>query len=203
MTNAKSLTIGAFLVSLAAGLSFLYLDRDVFWFSQGLSAGVREFFEAVTWFGRSDPYLVGSFLAFIGFRYFWKRKILANRFLFVFTAIAASGILVNIIKVIMGRARPILLRDEGYFGFEFFRLGYEYASFPSGHTVTVFALAAALQLFYPRGAVLFYLLALAVGISRIALGAHYVSDVLVGAFFGVLCTLLLKEYFRRRQISLA
>lgn len=186
------------MVILAAGLSFLFLDREVFRFTEGLPAGVKEFFEVVTWFGRSDPYLIGSFLAFLGFRYIWKRKITADRLIFVFTAIAASGILVNIAKIICGRARPILLRDDGYFGFEFFRLGYEYASFPSGHAVTVFALAAALQLFYPRGAAFFYLAALAVGISRIALGAHYVSDVLVGAFLGVLCTLALKEYFRRR-----
>ncbi len=195
MTGCKFRALGALFVILAAGLSFLFFDRDVFWFAEGLPAGVREFFEVVTWFGRSDPYLVGSFFAFIGCC-IWKRKILANRFIFVFTAIAASGILVNIIKIIFGRARPILLREGGHFGFEFFRLGYEYASFPSGHAATVFAVAATLQLFYPRYAAFYYLLALLVGVSRIVLGAHYVSDVLVGALFGVLCTFALKKYFQ-------
>ncbi|MDI6726576.1 MAG: phosphatase PAP2 family protein [Smithellaceae bacterium] len=194
----RSFILGTGIVVLAVTLSFLFLDRPIFSFTEGLSAGVRDIFEVITFLGRSESYLVGAFAAFIVYRYFLKRELPANRSIFVFTAIAASGILINIIKVILGRARPILLREEGLSGFEFFRMGYEYSSFPSGHATTVFALATAIYLLFPRVGLAIYAFALAVGASRVILGAHYLSDVLAGAFLGFACTLFLRDYFQRR-----
>jgi membrane-associated phospholipid phosphatase len=60
-------------------------------------------------------------------------------------------------------------------------------SFPSGHTSTAFAAATALTLEYPRWqvAVPAFLFASASGYSRMRLGVHYPSDVLVGAALGI------------------
>jgi membrane-associated phospholipid phosphatase len=59
-------------------------------------------------------------------------------------------------------------------------------SFPSGHTTTIFALAAVLCLQFRsigwRG--LFILLAVLAGISRAAVGVHWPLDILAGAFGG-------------------
>lgn len=55
-------------------------------------------------------------------------------------------------------------------------------SFPSAHTAVAFALAAALDT--ETGSKRFYLLAAATGFSRMYLGAHYLSDVVAGAFIG-------------------
>ena len=57
-------------------------------------------------------------------------------------------------------------------------------SMPSGHAATSFAGAVVLTYLLPRGAPLFFLLAAAVAVSRVYVGVHYVSDVLVGASLG-------------------
>ena len=69
--------------------------------------------------------------------------------------------------------------------------GSESQSFPSAHTATAVGLAAALIWLYPQGRLLFTLLALLVGCQRVAAGAHYPSDVLVGAAVGCLVAALL------------
>lgn len=59
-------------------------------------------------------------------------------------------------------------------------------SFPSGHTATSFAAALVLARAVPRRAWLFYVLAAAIGFSRIYVGVHYPLDVLGGALVGLL-----------------
>lgn len=57
--------------------------------------------------------------------------------------------------------------------------------FPSGHTMSAFVLAHLLGSKFGKKPV-FYTLAGLVGISRVYLGVHYLSDVIVGGFLGVL-----------------
>jgi undecaprenyl-diphosphatase len=57
-------------------------------------------------------------------------------------------------------------------------------SMPSGHAATSFAGAVILTYLLPRAAPLFLLFATAVAFSRVYVGVHYVSDVLVGALLG-------------------
>ena len=59
-------------------------------------------------------------------------------------------------------------------------------SFPSGHTSMAFTIATSLSLLYPKWYVVSssYLWACGVGYSRMYLGVHYPSDVLVGAIVG-------------------
>ena len=57
-------------------------------------------------------------------------------------------------------------------------------SFPSGHTITAFAVAVSLSLFYPGLMMGLLFCAISVAASRILLGMHFLSDVLAGAAIG-------------------
>lgn len=59
-------------------------------------------------------------------------------------------------------------------------------SFPSGHTMHSFAFALILASYYPPWGYLVWPFALLVAVSRVVLGLHYPSDVLVGAAVGAL-----------------
>jgi undecaprenyl-diphosphatase len=74
-------------------------------------------------------------------------------------------------------------------------------SFPSGHAATSFAAALILASSAPRRAWLFYVLAAAIGFSRIYVGVHYPSDVLGGALLGLLVATALLRLARGRRRS--
>lgn len=57
-------------------------------------------------------------------------------------------------------------------------------SFPSGHTITAFAVAVSLGPFYPALAPALFFTAASIAASRILLGMHFLSDVLAGAAIG-------------------
>jgi undecaprenyl-diphosphatase len=65
------------------------------------------------------------------------------------------------------------------------------AGFPSMHAAGAFALAQSMQLGAPRGTLwlrpLIWLLACAVALSRVVLGVHFPSDIVIGALIGCAC----------------
>jgi len=57
-------------------------------------------------------------------------------------------------------------------------------SFPSGHAVYAFMMATLLSIWFPRYRVIFFIIAGFVGWTRIYLGLHYPTDVIVGSILG-------------------
>jgi len=58
-------------------------------------------------------------------------------------------------------------------------------SFPSGHSMSAFAIAIPLCIFYPDLQAPLLALSLSIALSRIVLGMHFVSDVVVGSLLGI------------------
>ena len=60
------------------------------------------------------------------------------------------------------------------------------ASFPSGHTMAAFAFCHSTAKIYKKYRIPLYALAVFMGLSRIYLCMHFPTDVIFGAFFGIL-----------------
>jgi len=108
------------------------------------------------------------------------KKVLYNGFESAAAWVITSGI-TGVMKYTIKRPRPfktypdiIKLSDGGS------------PSFPSGHTSVTFSTATSLSLMYPKWYVITpaMIWAVSVGYSRMHLGVHYPSDVLVGAVIG-------------------
>jgi undecaprenyl-diphosphatase len=125
---------------------------------------------------------------------------LAVRLGFLFLAIGATGLVVTVIKRIVGRARPLVAGDD-VFLYKFFLWRVEYASFPSGHATTAFAVAVAFGVLWPRLRPLLWTYAVVIALSRVIVTAHHPSDVVAGAIAGVVGALLVRDYMAVRRLG--
>jgi membrane-associated phospholipid phosphatase len=123
--------------------------------------------------------------------------------LFLFAAVTVSGIAADILKIIVGRARPKLLFADGTYGFTWFGWRADHWSFPSGHAATAAAVVTVLWCLWPRPIWAYVVAAALVGIARVVTGQHYLSDVIVGAVIGVLATRMLAAWMLRPRPALA
>ncbi len=104
----------------------------------------------------------------------------------VIIAVALSDLIAyRIIKPLVGRIRPC--HPDFFVEGGRFLKGYKSSfSFPSNHSMNMFAAATVLSCFYHRYAGYFFTFAILIGFSRIYVGVHYPLDVVGGAVFGIL-----------------
>ncbi len=175
-----------FLLFAFAFLSYWYLDQAVAHYIHASKINESNtFFNAVTQFGDSKYPLIGTFLLYLIYRK--SDKLFARKNLYLFSVVAISGLIVDVIKVVAGRMRPELLFDAHQYGFSGFKFESSFYSFPSGHSATAFSFFIALALLNPKYKSLFVASALLIVISRIVLLQHYLSDVAIGSAIGAFC----------------
>ncbi len=122
---------------------------------------------------------------------------------FLFASIGLTGLSVSLVKNIIGRARPGVGGSINPFLFEPLHWAPAYASFPSGHGTTVFAVLAAFGTLFPRARTALLIYAVIIGVTRIVLRAHYVSDVMVSAAFGIVGVILVRRWFAALHLGFA
>jgi undecaprenyl-diphosphatase len=115
-----------------------------------------------------------------------NRKLIRLCLAYILTQLVFSLMVVRLLKIVFGRARPGWGSE-----FTFFATGFKYNAFPSGHSADAFV----------SGVFLFYLLnqskyagyrflpliyASMIAISRVFVSSHYPSDVAAGMAIGIL-----------------
>ncbi len=99
----------------------------------------------------------------------------------------AAGAATETLKILVRRERPGI--SDGLYVFRTFSDGLFHGSpfgLPSGHTGVAFGAATILARLAPRAAVVWYLLAAGTAWTRVAQGAHFLSDVVAGGLIGYL-----------------
>jgi membrane-associated phospholipid phosphatase len=191
--------------AVGASISYHFWDIPLAYSFRGLDQRIVDLFEIITQAGDSLWYFILLIPLYLLMRFLWENEKGSARTLFLLLTVTVSGLLNVLIKWFAGRNRPVNLFESESFGFDFFSIHYlhESTSFPSGHTVTAFALATALGFMFPRFRWFALLAAALVAASRVVITAHYLSDVIAGAAVGVVCCLGLKYMFDRYHIELS
>jgi len=128
---------------------------------------------------------------------------LGTRLQFLFFAVLFPVLISELMKYAVGRGRPFVGGHANAFNFSHFAGTEAYASFPSGHAVTAFALAFAVSALWPRLRIVMILYALLIASTRLVLLAHHPSDVVAGALVGIIGAMAVRYWFAARRLSFA
>jgi undecaprenyl-diphosphatase len=186
----------------------LLLDRAVSVWALGWPPQILALLRTATRYGESDWILIPTAVLFLliwGLHFLVRWKLMrlmlleqAWLFAFIFCAVGLPSLVSAIVKRLIGRGRPMHIDEVSIFGFRPNLLNWDFQSFPSGHATTAFALAACIGFLSARWFWPMVGFALVIGVSRVALGAHYPSDVLGGAILGMLGAYFVRVVFSRR-----
>lgn len=165
-------------------VSILYFDRP----TQGLFQSNQNpyydhFFKTVNYAG--DGWFVSSSWVLLGvYGYTKKDSAIINLSKAGILGFLVSGGSALVLKVLFGRARPYL--NKGPYEFSPINFEDDYNSLPSGHTAVAFSFAGVIWRKVDNKFIRFssLFLATSVGLARIYLNRHWLSDVILGAGLG-------------------
>jgi len=183
--------IGIVIAAIAIAFAFHFDDAVRDFIAQHQSPGGRRFMRSVSLFGDWPSHVVLGLLLFgIAWRRHSKRWM--RIFLVMLLSMAIAGVAGTVIKRSIPRARPSVKTELRWGGPRF---STKYHAFPSGHVLASTAFFGVL-IFVRRRVVLACLpIPILIGLSRMYLGAHYLSDVVCAAVLGVLCALVVVHFF--------
>ena len=195
----KIFLLGSIVILLFTIISYNYFDLDIAIYFKNSYPTFLYIFKLITKLGYSTWILITSILVFLIYRK--TKKNLSQKALFIFSSVAISGLIVDVLKIIFSRARPKLYFAEDLYAFHFleFKTKAAYYSFPSGHSSTALSFAFALSMLFPKYRVELLLIGVVVAFSRVVVTAHYLSDILAGGLIGIFISYYIYEkYFKAR-----
>ena len=130
------------------------------------------------------------------FRYAFV-KIKNSYVFYIFCSVMLAVCSTGILKVLIGRSRPIIYEALHATVFIPGTFEHMFNSMPSGHTAASFAGLVMIGMLFPRIKWATWTLAIIIGLSRLYVGAHWASDVVFGAFIGMLCADIVKSVLKK------
>jgi len=194
-------------------ISYNFVDRPVAEYFYTHQTAFHHFGKVLSLTGESQWYIGAGLLGFLFFKYIKDNELYKKRFLFLFYANIFSGLISILLKWMFSRVRPKGLHyspeEYGFLLFQNYDKGFleqlkyhyimmyhhpsTYASFPSGHTVTIAATFTVMYLLFPRYLYLWVILGLTFASARVLAGDHFISDIIAGAVVGILATLFVYD----------
>jgi undecaprenyl-diphosphatase len=131
--------------------------------------------------------VVFCLLLFLVFRFrkYWKMVFQA-----IVSAVLARFVIVELIRWIWSRPRPFVENDVNLL------LTHNKPSFPSGHAAFFFALSSIIYFHNKKIGVLFFIASFLICLARVFTGIHWPTDIIAGAFIGILSGWLLHKIFK-------
>lgn len=197
---------------LLVAAAMLFRDEAITLSARHEPQWLRTLAENTTNFGKSGWILTLSGVIFALAYYAYRRleeadtrremaRYVSTAAAYMFLSVALSGIIANIAKRMIGRARPPLFDADGAFHFKPFS-GALYESFPSGHATTDGAIAMALAILFPRYRIPILVIGAYFALTRLMVGAHYLSDITAGYSFGMWYAYMSALFFAKHGFSL-
>jgi membrane-associated phospholipid phosphatase len=186
MTRAfKSWLIGLIVTSIFVTVSVQWFDRPVAQFFYDFGQRQRAPVEIADR-AFSIPGLAAVAFAMCGLAALMGRRQSKTELAIALCSISvlATTVIKNQLKLIFGRTWPYLLSENAY-GFNFFKEGKSFESFPSGHAAVAAVVLYIMWTVFPTKRAFFVLCAVALDMGLIVFDVHFLSDVLAGSFVGI------------------
>jgi undecaprenyl-diphosphatase len=188
--------IGIAIAALAIALGFYFDDTVRDFMAEHQTPALRSFMRYVSLFG-DWPSHVAFGLLLLAIAWIRDSKKWTRIFLAMLIAMSLAGVTGHVIKRMIPRPRPSVHTDMRWGGPRF---SSKYHSFPSGHVDASTAFFCSLFLANRRIGLACFPIPILIGLSRMYLGAHYLSDVVCAAVLGILCAVFV-AHFLFRQID--
>jgi membrane-associated phospholipid phosphatase len=186
---------------------FLRLDTGAGEMRGEWSPGFVRFTDFFTQFGLGGWYLIPAALCLVVANLTdWRGLSRDGRMLvynwtcfafFVLCSVGLSGLVVNLVKYGIGRARPLYFDRFGVLSLHPFAMDARFAGFPSGHATTMGAIFGILLLLFPRRWTIALIVTACIASTRVFVGAHYPSDTVAGFGLGLVFAILSGLVFAR------
>ena len=182
--------IGIAIAAIAIAVSFHFDDSVREFMIEHQNPATRNFMRYVSLLG-DWPSHAAVGLVLLGLA--WRRgsQKWTRIFLAMLLAMMLAGVAGTVIKRTVPRARPSVHAETRWGGPHF---SSKYHSFPSGHVGASIAFFGVLLIARRRIGLACLPIPILIGVSRMYIGAHYLSDVLCAAVLGTLCALAVVHF---------